>query len=159
MEYPGMSEDFYQWQPALRVLDQYWFHQILVFWAKTFFEHNFTFANLLCYLNLVSPEWGLAMAQLIQENSQTPQVKQMVMRLLFHHFGCHILQSSAESISLFTLFIWLLNAPTEVTNFEYIFFTNEKIFGFQITMDEAILVQKVNASHCLDKKVECLVFC
>jgi hypothetical protein len=25
-------------------------------------------------------------------------------------------------------------------------------------MDEAILVQKVNASYCLYKKVECLVF-
>lgn len=117
MQYPGMAEDFYQWQPALGVLDQNWFHQIFVLGAQTFFEDNVTFANLLWYLKLVSFEWSFAMAQFVEENSQTPHVQQMVVRLLIDHFWGHILQSSAESISLLTLIIWLLDAPTEVANF------------------------------------------
>lgn len=65
------------------------------------------------------------MAQLVEKYSQTPQVQQVVMRLLLHHFRCHIFQSSAESIALLALIIWLLHTPTEVTNFKHVLLSNE----------------------------------
>ena len=81
----------------------------------------------------------------------------MVVRLIRDHFRSHVLKSAAKSVPLGVDL--LFHAPSEVANFQHVFVAHKQVFGFEISMDEAVYVQKVNACNSLDEEVKGLVLC
>ena len=79
----------------------------------------------------------------------------MVVISVLYHFRTHVFQSPAESLPRCVRIDW--STPTEVTNFQCLLLINYHVLWFDVSMYQAIWVQKVYSRTSLDKKVECFV--
>ena len=101
------------------------------------------------------------MYQLEQQYSKCPYVNFSSMIRLPDHFRCHILGCSTVGVSLpfihvtlrISLDIGFANPP-KVTDFDQVLLTNEEIFRLQVSVDESVFVQKIDALDCLNEKPE-----
>ena len=96
------------------------------------------------------------MNEFIQQYSKWPYVKRVIMVLVLNHFWSHILQSSTEGISL--LHVVRLDAPPKVADFDDITVFDQDVLGFDVSVDEPLLVHIVNATADLDEKVKRSIF-
>ncbi len=78
------------------------------------------------------------------------------MRGVGKHLGSHVLKSATECIPL--LKIVVLYTPPKVTDLQHVIIVNKKILWLNVSVNEAILMKKVNASTSLDEEVEGLIF-
>lgn len=106
---------------------------------------------------MVAAEGRASVAQLVEEDAQGPDIQHVVVRLVGNHFGGHVFESAAEGVSLRVDFF--LYAPAKVTDFQTVFLTNQQILRFQITMDKAVDVEKVDTSNSLNKEKEGFILC
>ena len=81
------------------------------------------------------------------------------------HLGSHVLQRAAESVALSLVQVTIgirldltLTGPSEIANFEHVILVDEQVLRLQISMNETILMQEVNASDRLYKEVKGCLF-
>ena len=74
------------------------------------------------------------------------------MRLVLYHFGSHVFERAAESVSL--LICVRLYAPSKVANFNDIALFNEDVFRFDVPVNKSLLVHVINAGADLNEEVE-----
>ena len=96
------------------------------------------------------------MNQLIEQNAQRPDIKRVIMGFVLNHFWSHVFQGSAECIPL--LVVVCLNAPSKITNFDYIALLDQNIFRFYVPVDETLFVHEVNTRADLNKKIKGCIF-
>jgi hypothetical protein len=77
------------------------------------------------------------------------------MILVLNHFRSHVLQSSAKSVSL--LHVVRLDTPSKIANLDYVSIFYQNVFWLDIPMNQALLVQIVDARANLNEEVECCI--
>jgi hypothetical protein len=80
----------------------------------------------------------------------------VVVVLVLDHFRGHVFKSSTKGVSL--LHVVTLHTPSEITNLNNVTIFNKNILWLDISVDEALLVQIVNARAYLNEEVESRVF-
>ena len=78
------------------------------------------------------------------------------------HLGCHVLECTTEGVALafielaIVVHVHLTFArPAKVADLKYVVLVHEQIFRLQISMNEAVLVEEVDASDRLDEEIKC----
>lgn len=79
----------------------------------------------------------------------------MVVVLVLNHLRGHVLERTTKSVSL--LHVIGLDAPTEITNLDDVTILNQDVLGFDVSMDQALLVQVVDTGTHLNEEVKSCV--
>ena len=92
------------------------------------------------------------MDQLVQKNSERPNVEGVIVSFVLDHFGSHVLECATESVSL--LVCVGLYTPSKVTYFDNIALLYQYILRFDISVNQSLLVHVVDAGAHLNEEVE-----
>jgi len=90
--------------------------------------------------------------KLIEQDSERPDIKSVVVSLVLNHFWSHVLQSSTKCISLLTVI--RLHAPTKVADLDNIPLLDQNILWLDIPMYQPLLVEVINTRTHLDEEIE-----
>ena len=74
------------------------------------------------------------------------------MVLVLDHLRSHVLESATKSVPL--LHVVQLDAPPEVADLDYVAVLDEDVLWFDVSMNQTLLVQVVDAATDLDEEVE-----
>lgn len=77
------------------------------------------------------------------------------MGLVVQHFGGHVVQGAAEGHAL----VSRLRRPPEIADFYVPLRVDQNVFGFEITMNNALFMKVIDSDGSLDEVNEGLVLC
>ena len=104
------------------------------------------------------------MDQLVKKDSQGPDVQLKVVDIVLEHFRRHVLVCSTESGSfshVFELITLFMESPSEVTDLDcvttIVLCKYEEILRLEISVDDSITVQIVEAFNSLHKCKGCML--
>ena len=104
------------------------------------------------------------MHKLIEKDTEGPSVDLVSMWSLVPHLGRHISRCSTVSIALFLVLVALgvgldieLTGPAKVADFNAVILVDQEVLRFEISVDELVLVEEVDADHGLDEVPERLL--
>ena len=83
----------------------------------------------------------------------SPQIECEIMRLVFEHFGRHVLECAAEGGT----HLVGRHAPAEVADLQHVVRVQQQVLRLQVAVDQAMLVQELYARARLDEVVECFI--
>ena len=105
------------------------------------------------------------MYELIEENTKSPSVDRVVIEILVDHLWRHVLQRAAISlpfpfveVALRVALDRVVDRPAEVANLNYMVVVDEQVLRLQISMNETVLVQEIDACDCLNEEPKSAVF-
>lgn len=89
----------------------------------------------------------------------------MIVQCFLDHLGSHVLECATVGQALALVCVpgivelnLVVNGPAKITELDHVVVVDEQVFGLQISVDEAVLMQKVDASDRLDEVPEGLFF-
>ena len=137
----------------------------MVILSEAFLEFDLHLPLFVDYVLLLSDEGLSSMHKLIEEDTEGPSVDLMSMWSLVSHLRRHVSRCSTVSISLFLVLIALrvslyveFTSPAKVTDLNTVIIVDQEVLRFEISVDELVLVQEVDADHGLDEVPEGLLF-
>ena len=162
MANPRVIEHLNELETKLWVILKKLEDQVLIFVGTSLFKRNLHLS--LCTANLAEalPSERLhSMDKLIEQNTQSPCVDLVAMRVFIHHLRCHVLKRSAERVSIRREHVALrillklyLTSPAKVANLYHLFIVDEQVFRLQIPVDKPVLVHEVNTADGLNEVPE-----
>ena len=135
-ENPGVLEDLDQRDSLIWVFLEELGDQVFVLLRNARLESNLRSCLIPSDGLLIAPKRCVSMYQFKEQDSQRPDIQLVVMLAIVDHFRCHILQSTAESVSLTFVDLAIvgvlreiaLTSPAKVANFEHIILIDKQVF-------------------------------
>jgi hypothetical protein len=93
--------------------------------------------------------YHLTVHQLEQQNAQRPHIGFVVVSVHVSNFGSHVVKRATNTLLLEAF--KQLTGPTEVTQLDVEIVVEKKVFGFDVSVDDAEFVQM---SHCANSLVK-----
>jgi len=154
---PRVLEHFHERHAFARLDLQQRVDKVFVLVGNRLFELYALLEDLLDNGALVlSCEGRFPVHQFKEQNSQAPNVECVVVRLVLQHFRSHVLQSSTEGAP--ALSFLQAHAPAEVADLEQVALAYDHVLGFDVSVNESVLLEEVHPAACLDKEVKGFVF-
>ena len=141
---PGVIEYLDEGQSLCGLVNQDLIDKILVLVGEARLEPDLPSHDLVADLPGVhSSERGSPVDKLVKQDTKGPDVECVVVIFVLDHLRCHVLKRAAEGVSL--LHVVGLDAPAEITDFDDVPLLDEDVLGLNVSMNQALLVQVVDA--------------
>ena len=157
-----MLEDLDEWDSLVGVLLEELVDQVLVLLRDLRFELNRLTSLVPCDRLLIPSERCIAVDQLVEQDAKRPDVQLVVVLPMVDHLRCHVLECATEGVALALVELAIVvhvhltfTRPAKVADLQHVVLVHEQVFWLQISMDEAVLVEEVDASDRLDEEIKC----
>lgn len=115
--HPWMVEDFDKGQSLVCFVDEDLVDKVLVLVGQPGLEPDLASHDLVANLPGVHASEGRpTVHQLVQKDTERPDVERVIVVLILDHLGRHVLECTAEGVTL--LHVVRLDAPAEITNLD-----------------------------------------
>ena len=156
-----MLEDLDERDSRVGVLLEELVDQVLVLLRDLRFELNRLTSLVPGDRLLIPSERCIAVDQLVEQDAERPDVQLVVVLPMVDHLRCHVLECATEGVALAFVELAIVvhvhlafTRPAKVADLQHVVLVHEQVFWLQVSMDEAVLVEEVDASDRLDEEIK-----